>query len=482
MSEKTQNLHKLEGVFSLGYGVVPKSVMLEGELSAEAKALYAYYCVMSGNNGGFQPSPKEALILRSLHMSHTRFIKHRKTLIEQGYLIFSQSRRKEGKQFFETTRYLIVKAPKNAQKQTSSPPSTDEQAASLAQDAPLTALAAVQEGIFSGGYGLVPRLVLFDDALSVEAKAAYVFLCVYANASTCEKRSANPSAALLQEKLMGKKRVQHAMSELIEAGYIRRSRIHNGAFAGFCYTLLFDKREGRFDTTENALQERPFDTAETALQEVNFDTAENQGKSPELPAFSSEETLEEPLCEGFRFNTAELKDIGRKIETAESKTTEIETAKIATARITKGVTNTTQKNIRLIRQNAQEAQDGKTEQGAQGEGSFAQCVSEASMQIEADILSQEYGRDVIRSIVLLLADLYGARSGEMRLNGRSYDVRQVAAVLKEARAEHVESVLGGMKNCGSEKIANMPAYLTACLYNAVIGLGAENYRGGATLF
>ncbi len=467
---------KLEGVFARGYGVVPKAVMLEGALSPEAKALYAYYCVMSGNDGGYQSSPREETILRALHMSHARFIRHRKTLIEQGYLAFSQTRRKEGKQFFENTRYLIVKAPRQGEIR-----ETDGEGAG---DLPLNAIAAVQEGIFAEGFGLVPRMPLFDEALSVEAKAAYVFLCVYANASTCAERGAHPSASLFHEKLMSAKRTQHAMNELIQAGYIRRERLHNGAFAGFSYILLFEKQPLRNDTADEPEQERRFDTAEMSLQELQNDTAENASPSPVPLAFSEEETRLFPHEQEGGFDTAKTgfeqgENETAQIETAENEPAENETAYSSNRQTNTTSTNTMQKNIRPIHPLKG---GGQTDDFFAQRAYFDECRSEARAQIEADVLSEEYGHEVISSIALLMADVYAARGGEIRMNGRSYDIRQVASVFRELRPHHIEQVLYTLKNRSAGPVANMNAYLTSCLYNAAISFGAEIYRDGAGFF
>ncbi len=468
MSETARSgAKKLEGVFARGYGVVPKAVMLESSLSPEAKALYAYYCVMSGNNGGFQPSPREEIILRSMHMSHTRFIKHRRTLIDQGYIVFSQQRRKDGKQFFENTRFLIVKSPRS---------SAENEL--LEQAEPLTALAAIQEGIFSGGFGLVPRMPLFDEKLSVEAKAAYIFLCVYANASTCGERSANPSASLLQEKLMKKARVQHAMNELIENGYIKRERLHNGAFAGMAYILLFEKQELQNDTTENNAQEPRFDTAENDAQQLQNDTAEKDCFSPASSMFSQKETRSSLRREQVENDTAEPSATPLVFETAEDETPEAEMPEIATSFMNNKTINTTQINIRHIDQ----ITDRRTDDFFAQRAFYDNCRREAALQIEADVLSEEYGRDTISSLVMLMADIYAAREGQIRMNGRSYDIRQVAAVFKELRPHHIEYVLSNIKNRSSDKIGNMLSYLTTCLYNAAVSCAMEDFHGSAGLF
>lgn len=83
MSEEENNL-ELEGILSQGYGVIPKKVMRDTRLSAESKAIYAYLCSFSGHGNTAFPSIK--LMCRDLKMGKDRFYKHRKELIENGYI------------------------------------------------------------------------------------------------------------------------------------------------------------------------------------------------------------------------------------------------------------------------------------------------------------------------------------------------------------------------------------------------------------
>lgn len=52
-------------VFSKGYGIIPKLVMLEGSLSIDAKALYAYFCAYAGSE--FSCYPPRGQILDDLN-------------------------------------------------------------------------------------------------------------------------------------------------------------------------------------------------------------------------------------------------------------------------------------------------------------------------------------------------------------------------------------------------------------------------------
>lgn len=460
MDRAQQNVRKLEGVFAQGYGVVPKRIMLRTDLTPEAKALYAYYCILSGNNGGYQTAPREEMILRTVGMSHTRFIKHRKTLSDTGLIAFSQARKPAGagKQLFETSRFLIVKAPD----------ALEEPIQSLPE------YAAIQEGVFADGFGLVPRAMFFDRLLSVEAKAAYTYLCVFANASTRGERAATPCAKLLNDTLMSRKRVQHAMTELINTGYIRRERLHNGAFAGMIYILNFEimppkRQEVQIDTTKPTAQQDDFDTAENLL--CAHDPA------PSLLQFSNAETAA-AYTQAAQIDTTKLQHVKVDFKTTKKTTAENETAEndATTYKIT--MQNSTKKlisqqnNIRPVSQ----VPDGRTRKKTSVEERFlCFCKAEAAAQIEADTLKQEHG-EIIDAITSLMGDIYAASDGMIRINGRNCAVHNVADVYRQLEARHIEHVLHNMRNYGQGNVRNIQAYLTACLYNAVITCDAREYH------
>lgn len=460
MERVPQNARKLEGVFAQGYGVVPKRIMLRTDLTPEAKALYAYYCILSSNNGGYQTAPREEMILRTVGMSHTRFIKHRKTLSDAGLIAFSQARKPAGagKQLFEASRFLIVKAPD----------ALSEPIQSLPE------YAAIQEGVFADGFGLVPRAMFFDRLLSVEAKAAYTYLCVFANASTRGERAATPCAKLLNDTLMSRKRVQHAMTELINAGYIRRERLHNGAFAGMVYIL-------NFEVTPPKRQEVQIDTAETEKQQVDFDTAEKtlprEPSSPSCVRFSNTETSATRIQE-VQFDTAKNEREKVDFETTKKTTAKNETAEIDATTYKITMQNSTRElllqpnNIRPVGQRA----DGRTGKGTGVAERFLRfCKAEAAAQIEADTLKQEHG-EIIDAITSLMGDIYAASGGVIRINGRDCAVHNVAEVYRQLEARHIEHVLMNMRDYGQGNVRNIQAYLTACLYNAVITCGAREYH------
>lgn len=81
---------ELEGVYKEGYGIIPKLVMKDKKLSIEAKAIYALLCSYAGKGKTAFPSIESQC--RSLKISEARYLRHRKFLIEEGYITITQSR------------------------------------------------------------------------------------------------------------------------------------------------------------------------------------------------------------------------------------------------------------------------------------------------------------------------------------------------------------------------------------------------------
>lgn len=71
-----------------GYGIIPKLVMKDKDLTIEAKAIYAYIASYAG--AGKKAYPSVDLICSDLNIGKDRFQKHRKCLIEKGYLIIEK--------------------------------------------------------------------------------------------------------------------------------------------------------------------------------------------------------------------------------------------------------------------------------------------------------------------------------------------------------------------------------------------------------
>lgn len=161
---------KVEGVNFLGFGVIPKKVMLDQELTCEAKAIYAYFCSYAGSGNTAFPGYKK--IISDLKINKDSYYKHLKLLVEQGFIKIEQKHLKSGiGKGFANNIYTLVAYPS---KYTNI---NDEQSVeqSYIKNSSLKDL----------GYGLIPKAVMTDQRLSIKAKALYSYYVSFAGAGNC---------------------------------------------------------------------------------------------------------------------------------------------------------------------------------------------------------------------------------------------------------------------------------------------------------
>lgn len=251
----------LSGVFSSGYGIVPKHIMMDSSLSPEARLIYAYYCVIKRGRGDVRTlAPYESTILTDLGMSHSMFSMRRKELISRHLLFLDQNLTASPKHPFGRSRFLV------------------------ANDT---------EDMLSDGYGLCPRQVLTDAELSRNAKSVYVCLCSLATASTAEDRVVyGLTMDILACAIMPTKRLRASLSELRGRGYLLSCRTHTALQT---HVLVNDVGAARHNTnvpihtgqihTTQRKTVQP-DTAQTALtlRITSSDITKLPNTSPSIPS------------------------------------------------------------------------------------------------------------------------------------------------------------------------------------------------------
>ena len=87
---KEKSTLKLEGIYENGYGIVAKKVMIDKRLTPQAKAIYSFLCSFCGNGNTAFPSVEYQC--ECLPMNKDTYNKHRKLLIEYGYITIEQQR------------------------------------------------------------------------------------------------------------------------------------------------------------------------------------------------------------------------------------------------------------------------------------------------------------------------------------------------------------------------------------------------------
>lgn len=98
---------RMNGIFSHGYGLVPRKLMRDKEITPEAKAIYSYLASFAG--AGMSAYPSAKLMAAELGMGTNRFYKHRKQLVEKGFITITK-RKVDGK--WENNIYTLEVDPK----------------------------------------------------------------------------------------------------------------------------------------------------------------------------------------------------------------------------------------------------------------------------------------------------------------------------------------------------------------------------------
>ena len=155
---------KVEGINFKGFGILPKYVMLDPDLSIEAKTIYAYFCSFAGN--GSATFPGRDKILSDLPMSKDAYYKHFRQLTDQGYITVEQQGGNSGA-IFGKNIYTLVSNPK---KFSEKPEDTKHG----------LAYSWIRfSGLKAAGFGMIPKAVMIDPRLPVKAKGVYAYFCSF---------------------------------------------------------------------------------------------------------------------------------------------------------------------------------------------------------------------------------------------------------------------------------------------------------------
>lgn len=94
-------------IYENGYGLLPQKAMRDPKLTPAAKAIYAYICSFSNvnNEGDRTAFPGVDLMCKELNMKSDTFYKHRKLLVQYGYLTIEKQRQAGNK--FDRNLYYI---------------------------------------------------------------------------------------------------------------------------------------------------------------------------------------------------------------------------------------------------------------------------------------------------------------------------------------------------------------------------------------
>ncbi len=223
-----QNELRVSDIFSKGYGILPKTVMLCTELTIEAKAIYAYFCSYAGN--GNDAFPSRDRIIADLTISKDTYYKHFNYLVDKG-LVTVRQEKGTGNAFGKNV-YIL-----------SSPPNLN---GAVADDNVSSTTYIELEGTVDG-FGIMPKLVMTDRDLNIKAKGIYAYFCSFAGAG----RAAFPKQKnTLYHLGINKTTYSKYLFELFSRDYIRLvQRDYAGRFLVKTYVLTQNFQKGAENST-----------------------------------------------------------------------------------------------------------------------------------------------------------------------------------------------------------------------------------------
>ena len=156
--ELFQDLLKVEGINFRGYGIIPKFIMFDIELTLEAKAIYAYFCSYTGR--GNTAFPGRDKILFDLGINKNTYYHHFNLLLAQGYITVATQIVNGLK---SRNIYTLVSTPQKFKDYQSDPKKEEKYSVIRCS------------GLKSLGYGMIPKAVMQDERLSIKSKGIYAF-------------------------------------------------------------------------------------------------------------------------------------------------------------------------------------------------------------------------------------------------------------------------------------------------------------------
>ena len=95
---------QVQGINSKGFGIIPKLVMQDKRLTAQAKAIYSYFASYAG--GGQTAFPSRAKILEDLDIGKDKYYRHFNMLVRHGYVKAEQEKTPKGR--FRRNVYTLM--------------------------------------------------------------------------------------------------------------------------------------------------------------------------------------------------------------------------------------------------------------------------------------------------------------------------------------------------------------------------------------
>lgn len=230
----------VEGINHKGFGVIPKAVMIDKDLTIEAKAIYAYFASYAGN--GNTAFPTRNTILSHLKISKERYYKNLHLLDKLGFILINQNR---DNGIYARNIYTLVTNPKKFE--------------NLTDD---VSIKVKNFGLKSTGFGIIPKAVMIDPDINISAKAIYAYICCFSGNGFTAPTYPEIKAHLR----IGEDTFLRHRKLLLEADYIRKHMFYSKKHK--CQRLFYEIVE--YPENKDTVKKQNPENKDTVTQDINI--------------------------------------------------------------------------------------------------------------------------------------------------------------------------------------------------------------------
>lgn len=312
------------------------------------------------------------------------------------------------------------------------------------------------EGVKAKGYGVLPKMLMLDRELSIEAKAIYSYFCSYAGAGT----TAFPSVKkIIDDLCISRSRYYKHFNLLKDLGYIEVEQIKSDSkFSHNIYTLV-EKPRKKPSTQNKYTEEKEAEKPCTCFEHTENETPQNKTTNINKSLINSNNVL---------YNQSIYQD---KIDGIKEKPKIVDLQNVGGTNHTgfkKGVSNNT--NLNNTESNNIYNQSINPEITLTVEDENIDKIEQEkniktiiAKNIEYPILKKQYRE--YEEIYNLIVDIVSSNKKYITISGENIPIKKVKDRFMSLNQFHIEYVIKSLKE-NKNPINNIRSYLLACLYNA----------------
>ncbi|HOJ12375.1 MAG TPA: DUF6017 domain-containing protein [Clostridiales bacterium] len=436
-----KDMLRIEGINSKGFGIIPKVVMFDPDLSIEAKTIYAYFCSLAGN--GTTAFPNRDTILFYLNITKDYYYKHFNQLKEQEFIKVERN-----SNFPYNNIYTLINNPKKY----------EEKMSNFDKNKPYSQLK--YSGLKAHGFGIVPRIIMMDRRLHIKAKGIYAYFCSLIGNGITAFPQINEILFYLH---IGRQAYYKYYNQLVSCNYITvvQRKTDSGTFSVNDYYLndnpdynIGQQRQG--EKQENLpcddLQDNDKCIDNTGFQPCD-DLPDNDLPCDDLPDndLPYDDLPYDDLPDNNNINSININSIN----------------------INKSINQSNDKQKALRKSTKKKMIDkiDKNKKTNKKELPTYQNDYELYKKLIAQNISYEdlklkfFNENMIGEILNLMTEIVTSDKKYIRVNGEDKPAEIVKSTFLKLNATHIEYVLESIENNTTE-INNIKAYMISTLYNA----------------